>query len=345
MKHFLKSKKNFYRKNYSNDLKIMFLGTSSKVPTTTRNVTSILFKVSQKESWMFDCGDGTQRQLTLKPTDFPPIKKIFITHLHGDHFLGIVGMVFDCLNDLPPTQQIILEIYGPKGIKDFIYQTMKIQRSIYTFDYFEVYEFANVDEDSFKKDTNLIYPKNNIYEIYSNDEISIQACPIIHSIKCFGYVIERKNKLIFDPAKAKDLGLYPGSYRHLFNGKSVQTIKGITVHPSDVLVSDEKKKKVIILGDTCNPYSLKDIGMDADLLIHEATFESCQREKALLFKHSTPEMAGEVARDFNVKHLILTHFSSRYSEDEINIKLSKEAIDAYGSNNVTCAKDFMEIIL
>ncbi|PIU29753.1 ribonuclease Z [Candidatus Woesearchaeota archaeon CG07_land_8_20_14_0_80_44_23] len=292
---------------------MVFLGTSSMVPTKERNHSSF-FLGFRAEGILFDCGEGTQRQLKIAGINPNRITKILISHWHGDHTLGIPGLLQTlAANKYDKT----LKIYGPKGTKksiNYILKTFAFLNSI-SMEIFEI--------------------KKTMF--YENDEYALEAYPLEHKIPCLGFRFVEKDITKVDMAKAKKLGLSEGPIiGKLQSGKSV-IIKGRKIKPSDVTYI-QKGRTLGYIADTNRCENCSKIAKDADILISESTFESKLDEKAEDYTHMTARDAAMVAAGAGAKKLILTHFSQRYASVE---DLQEEA-KTYFPNSV-CAYDFMKV--
>lgn len=281
---------------------IQFLGTNAGSPTLNRNVSSIALILNEYNNnvWLFDCGESTQRQILYTSIKLNKINKIFITHLHGDHIFGLPGLL--------TTRSMFftknpLTLYGPKGVRNYILNTLKISNSFISFP-------LNIVEI------------NKEGEIYRDDNFKIIAVLLKHSIECYGFYIKEFNKTghlnVCELIKRK---IFPGPiYKLLKMGKKI-IINNILVDGKDFLGPYIKGKKIVILGDTSylNNFKYKNI----DLLIHESTLDSSMTRKANFRGHSTNIQAAYFAKQNNVKKLIITHFSSRYSNKKINFFLQE----------------------
>jgi ribonuclease Z len=295
-------------------MQITFLGTSSMVPTKERNHFSFFFKYKE-EGMLFDCGEGTQRQLRIvgiKPTS---ITKIFITHFHGDHVLGLPGL----LQTMSASQyEKTLQIYGPKGIKKFI---KKIQ-------------------ELFVYDNKLNYKVNEITKIkfLKTNDYSIEAYELEHSVKCIGYRFIENDKLKINMQKAKSFGLKEGPLLGKLQNNEEIIFNNKKIYPKDVTYII-KGRIIGFISDTIMTNNCLKIAKNADILISESTHTSRHIEKAEEYKHFTSKQAAFVANQSNVKKLILTHFSQRYKEiDEIlndAREIFPETIAAYDFLKIT----------
>jgi len=292
---------------------IVFLGTSSMVPTKERNHSSF-FLGFRAEGILFDCGEGTQRQLKIAGINPNRITKILISHWHGDHTLGIPGLLQTlAANKYDKT----LKIYGPKGTKKSINYILKTFAFINSIS-MEIFEIKKT-------------------RFYENDEYALEAYPLEHKIPCLGFRFVEKDITKVDMAKAKKLGLSEGPIiGKLQSGKSV-IVKGRNIKPSDVTYI-QKGRTLGYIADTNRCENCSKIAKDADILISESTFESKLDEKAEDYTHMTARDAAMVAAGADAKKLILTHFSQRYTSVE---DLQEEA-KTYFPNSV-CAYDFMKI--
>ena len=297
-------------------MEIIFLGTSSAVPTLERNHPSIALRAFA-EVMLFDCGEGTQRQLIEAKISPMKITKIFISHFHGDHILGLGGLI-QSLGFRGREKD--LDIYGPKGLH-------KIINAISSFGYFQ-------------KNYNL-----NIHEIQDGTVIEtedyvVECAKVEHNIPSYAYSIREKKKPLFLREKAEELGIPPGPlYGKLHNGEEVE-FEGRIIKPEQVLGEAKKGNKISYSGDTRPCEEMIRLARDSDILIHESTYEAEDHQRAVDNAHSTSVEAAEIAREANVNELVLTHISTRYTSDE---NILSEAQKVF--KNTKVAKDYMKIDL
>ncbi len=296
-------------------MKLVFLGTSASQPTEDRGMSCICLE-REGEILMFDAGEGAQRSYLKSGLGWNKKMKIFVTHLHGDHCIGILGLL-QTMTLQRRTEKI--EIYGPKGIDEFI--------------------AANIKVLSF----GLSFPVmiSTIEEGVVTDEktYTVKACNADHSVPAFSYVFQEKDKPgRFHPDKAKELGVPEGSlWNKLQNGEEV-TVEGKTVKPSDVLGEKRLGKKIGISGDTRPTKKLEEFFKDCDYLSFDSTFLDELKDRAIETHHSTSKEVATLAKNANVTNLILTHFSARYQDESV---LADEAKTIHDS--VIAAKDLLEI--
>ncbi len=272
-------------------MQILFLGTSGSWPTPKRNVSAVAVKRGP-EVLLFDCGEGTQRQFMLSPMSFMQVSRIFVTHFHGDHFLGIPGLVQSMtMGD----RQAPLEMYGPRGMKDLVHRMLTLGHFKAGFDV-PVRELAGGDEEDF-------------------GEYVVRALDAQHTVPALSYALEEKERPgRFDLEKARALGIPEGPlYRKLQEGQSV-LVAGRTFGPDLVLGPPRRGRKIVYTGDTMPSESLVAFARGADVLIHDATAETSLEEKANRYGHSTARQAALVAKDAGVRTLVLTHVSPRYED-------------------------------
>jgi len=290
-------------------LSIIFLGTSGSWPTTKRNVTSIAIKRG-KEVILFDCGEGTQRQLQRSSISYMQITKIFITHFHGDHFLGLPGLIQTMqLND----REVPLNIYGPKGMNKLLGQLLSL---------------------GFFKPNYKIYS----HEVRQGDELDfngyvIKIIKVKHGVPTIAYSLEEKLRPgKFNKPKALELGIPEGPFfSKLQQGKSITLDDGRKIVPEMVLGPSRKGRKIVYSGDTIPIEKMIDFAKDADVLIHEATFHSDFNDLSTSYGHTTASEAAEIAKKANVKKLFLTHISPRYLDSN---KLKEEAIKIFKNTDI-----------
>lgn len=269
-------------------MRIVFLGTGGTYPTKARNVTSIALQLP-REIVMFDCGEGTQRQLMFSPVSFMKIKKIFISHLHADHFLGLPGLIQSMsLNG----REDPLEVFGPAGTR------ANVQKML-TLGYFK---------GGFDVQAKDIRPGTTLHF----GSYSVECARADHSVPGLAYALqERPRPGRFNLKKAQRLGIPEGPlYRMLQEGKTV-VVGGKNVRPEQVLGRPRPGLRVVYSGDTKPSQKIVALAKGADVLIHDCTLDSSHNKLASDFGHSTAAEAATIARKANVRMLFLVHLSPR----------------------------------
>ncbi|AJF61438.1 Ribonuclease Z [archaeon GW2011_AR15] len=293
-------------------MEVVFLGTGSMVPTKERNHQSI-FISHNGEGLLIDCGEGTQRQLKIADIRPGRISKIFITHWHGDHVLGLPGLL-QTLGTSDYDRK--LEIYGPEGTKERLEHL------------FKAFSFNIEFEHSIKEIKNT--------ELKFRD-FSVISRELEHGMPCLGYRIEEKDKRRIKTNVIKKLGIPDGPLLGKLQENKPVRWKGKIVSPKDTTYVVEGKKIAVVL-DTMLCNGVYDLAQDADLLISEASFTSDLENKAEEYKHMTARQAATAASRSGVKELILTHLSQRYKTPENVLEEAKTVF-----RDVRIAHDFMKI--
>ncbi len=293
---------------------IIFLGTSSMVPTKDRAHSAILVEHA-KDNILMDCGEGTQRQMKITGADINRITKILISHWHGDHVLGLGGLI-----QTMAAQQYAgtLKLYGPVGSKRYIENMMKG----FSFDNRLNLEVIEITKDGI---------------IAEEEDYVIEARQLEHSIKCYGYALIEKDRRKMDLVAIKKLGIPQGPLLgKLQRGESI-ILKGkkVSADEATILV---KGKKIAYVADTMPCTAAVTLSKDADIMISESTLATQKEEKAEEYKHMTAKQAGILANQANAKKLVLTHFSQRYKDTK---ELEEEAKDVFA--NTIAAYDFMKV--
>ena len=296
-------------------MQIVFLGTSSMVPTKERNQIAVFLSYGS-DGILFDCGEGTQRQFKIAGISLTRVTKILISHWHGDHVLGLPGLI-QSLSSADYNGR--LEIYGPAGTK----KRMEKMFEVFVFD----------------KRLDLIVKEVREGIFFKNNDFYIEAFILEHGIETLGYRFVEKDKRKIDMRKIRKFGIPEGPLLGKFQqGKSVE-YNGKKINSVDVTYI-ENGKKVAYVTDTIlcdNCYRVAD---NADLLISEATYSSKLADKSEEYGHMTAKQAAELANKSNSKQLVLIHFSARYKNTQ---ELEEDARNIF--DNVICANDFMKIEL
>ncbi len=295
-------------------MRIVFLGTGGTYPSKLRNVTSIAVQLPG-EVVMFDCGEGTQRQLMHSTVSFMKIKKIFISHLHADHFLGLPGLIQSMsLNG----REEDLQVYGPRGTTENVESMLEL--------------------GYFKSGFSVVSADIRSGKVLDFGGYTITAVQAEHSIPSLAFGLEEKPRPgRFDLEKAKALGLPEGPlFRRLQSGKVVKA-GGKRVTPSMVLGRPRAGRKIVYSGDTKPSQRVIQLAKGADVLIHDCTLDSSHGTIARDFGHSTAAEAATVARKAKVGTLFLVHVSPRYEDVGI---LEREARGIFKNSQV--ARDLSE---
>ncbi len=295
-------------------LEIIVLGTACMVPTKERNHPGFLL-VNGKEVILFDCGEGIQRQLKIAGFRPTRIKKILLTHWHGDHSLGLPGLI-QTMASMGHSET--LEIYGPPGTKKKI-TALK-----------QVFKMEDAPELKIKE-----IKKPGVF--FENDDYSLWAEKMKHRLPTLGFSYQQKDKVKIYQSKLKEKGLKSGPLVGQLLAQKKVSFKGKTIHLKDVSWVKKGKKVVYITDTAINKNCLK-LAHQADLLICEATFAPELQEKAEKSFHLDVSQAAGLAGQAEVKHLLLTHFSARY-------KTVSELVEAARTifKNTRAAYDFMKI--
>lgn len=275
-------------------MKLTFLGTSAGKPTKERNVTALALELDQDNKWyLFDCGEATQHQILKTSLSVGKLCTIFITHLHGDHYYGLPGLLSSKTLDkaLSP-----LKVYGPKGIKRFIECVME------------------TSEEHLGYKLEIIEIEANV--ILSFDKFSLQVLPLVHSVESYAYLIQEydiTNKL--DEQKLRLEGIAPSAlYGELKRGNNI-IHEGKELHSNEYMLDPIPGRTLIIAGDNSEPDILDKRLDNLDLLVHESTYtQEVYDALPTKFLHTTAKKLGEAAHKHHVKNLIATHISARYSQ-------------------------------
>ena len=299
-------------------MQITFLGTGGSIPTPKRGLSAVAIQ-RKNELLMFDCGEGTQRQMIKAGVGFHRKAKIFVTHMHGDHVLGLPGLL-QTMSLLGRTNE--LEIYGPQGIKEFVDAINQTVRFTLTFPV----KISETDEGM----------------VCEEKEYAVTAIQSGHINPSLSYAMTEKPRPgRFRTKKAKELGVPEGQlWSKLQSGESVKLLDGRIVKPEMVLGASRPGRKIVYTGDTGPSEALVKLAKNADLLIHEATFEDELKERAIKDGHSTPSMAAETAKAADVKWLVLTHISARYKDANLLLQQAKKIFA-----DTELAEDFLKLEL
>jgi len=292
------------------------LGTAGSFPTVRRSLPAIAVK-RKNELLLFDCGEGVQRQMFIAKIGFRHKLKIFITHIHGDHVLGLPGLL-QTMSLLDMKRPV--EIHGPKGVYDFLEAIIKILGFHLTFPV----KVQEVGEGI----------------VCKTEEYSVHAVWTEHGVPNLAYaLVEKERPGRFYPEKAVSLDVPEGPlWSRLQNGEKIALGDGRVIVPEQVVGPPRPGRKVVYSGDTKPCPSVLELARDADLLIYEATFDDELAERASEGGHSTPSQGAAIAVEANVKKLVLTHISSRYDDGSVLLQQARKIFPS-----VEVAEDLMEL--
>ena len=282
-------------------LELTILGCHSATPRVNAHPTSQYLEINNRH-FLIDCGEGTQRQMRKYKVSFSKINHIFISHLHGDHFFGLIGLIstFGILN-----REKELHIYGPKGIKEVTNLQLKVSKSYVKFDL--------IFHELTSKNSELIFEDENV---------SVTTIPLSHRVYTNGFLFrekEAKRKLHIE-----NIQQYPEietcDYHNIKAGKDVVLESGEIIKNEELTLPPAETKSFAFCSDTSYKPDIVPIIKDVDLLYHEATFLSDREDLTKKTKHSTAKQAAQIAKQADANQLVIGHYSSRYK----NIELFKE---------------------
>jgi ribonuclease Z len=275
-------------------MELTFLGTASAMPTRQRNVSAVALRLPERrELWLFDCGEATQHQLLRTPLKPPQIRRIFLTHLHGDHLYGLPGLLTS-LSMLGVETPV--DVYGPAGLADVVGATLGAAHAACSFA-LHVHELAPG-------------------VVLEDGDLRVRCLRLEHGVPCFGFRVEEAPRPgRFDPVRAAALGVVAGpDFGVLKRGGTVVLADGRALRGEELTEPSLPGRVLALCGDTLPCEAAVELAREADVLVHEATFGEGRRQMAALRGHSTAAQAAEVALRATARRLVLTHFSARYQE-------------------------------
>ncbi|PYP49664.1 MAG: ribonuclease Z [Gemmatimonadetes bacterium] len=298
-------------------LTLRFLGTSASRPTVERNVSSLAL-IREGETLMFDCGEGTQRQMMRYGISFA-LADIFFTHMHADHMLGVTGLL-RTLGLQGRTEP--MNLYGPPGSEKLLWKAITLGSEK---QHFEIMVFEITPETPLKRSGYSLVP----FAVEHGDRLAI------------GYQLVEETRLgRFNPEKAREMGVPEGPlWGKIHKGETVTLPDGRTIEPSELVGPTRPGRRIVLTGDSRPSEGTIAAALGADILVHEATFATEEAPRALETGHSTAREAAEVAAKAGVKKLVLTHVSARYSRD--TSELEREAREIFPATII--ARDGLEI--
>lgn len=299
-------------------MELIFLGTGAGLPSKNRNVTSVALTLlnERKSIWLFDCGEATQHQILKSTIKLSKLEKIFITHMHGDHIFGLPGLLSS--RSFQSSGKPIT-IYGPAGIQKYVESALYLSGTHVSYP---------------------LYFEEVMPGVLFEDETFSVTCDLLdHGIASYGYRIVQKDKPgTLQVEKLLELGIEPGPvFQAIKNGEVVELADGRVVNGKDYIGPKQAGKIITIYGDTKQTEAGLALGENADVLVHEATFEAGLRDLATEYMHSTTKEAANLAKAVNAKRLIITHISARYDKEGSN-QLLEEARQVFKETEL--ANDF-----
>ena len=281
-------------------MKLTILGCYAATPRTITNPTSQVLEI-KNQMFLIDCGEGTQVQLRKHKIKFSRINRIFISHLHGDHFYGLIGLIstFTLLN-----RENDLHVYGPKGIKEIILLQLKLSNSYTGYNlYFHELE------------------SNESVLVFEDDNVTVKTIPLKHRVYTNGYLFKEKNthrKLNIEAVE--EYNIEKCYFAKIKNGGNITLENGKEIKNEELTFSPEKEKSYAFCSDTLYNESIIPIIKNVDVLYHESTFLESENHLASKTMHSTAKEAALIAKKANVGTLLMGHYSTRYGD----ISLFKE---------------------
>ncbi len=278
-------------------LQVTFLGTSSGVPTRARNVSSVALRLPQRaELWLFDCGEGTQHQFLRSELRVSQLRRVFVTHMHGDHVLGLPGLLasLGLAGSCPG-----IDLYGPDPLRDYLEGVLRTTS------------------------TRINYPlrTHRVRQaaasgalVLDDGDLTVRCAPLTHRVPAYAYRVDQKPRPgRFDVDRARALGIPAGPiYAELKQGRTVTLDDGRIIRGDSLCGPPRPGSSVVYCTDTVFCQAAVELAAGADLLIHESTFSHAEAAMAIARDHSTSTMAAQTALAAGVKRLVLTHLSPRY---------------------------------
>ena len=308
-------------------MRVTFLGTSSGVPTRARNVSAVALRLPQRsEMWLFDCGEGTQHQFLRSDLRLSQLRRVFITHMHGDHVFGLPGLLASL--GLSGSCNAGVDLYGPDPLDAFLTGALNNSstRIGYPLQVHRVRQAAELGS-----------------VLFEDDDLTVRCTPLIHRVPAYAYRVEQKPLAgRFDIARAKELQIPPGPvYAQLKRGETVTLEDGRVIDGTSLCGPERPGVSLVYCTDTVFSEAAVELARGADLLIHESSFAHAEAEMAFQKQHSTSTMAAQTAAEAGVGQLVLTHLSPRYvaGNPVTPDDLLREAQAIFP--NTTLARDFL----
>ena len=303
-------------------MEFTFLGTSAGTPTKARNVTALALRLKREKTWcLIDCGEGTQHQLLYTPYSLANLAAVFITHVHGDHCFGLVGLLASASLT---GRQTPLTIYGPAALAEFIPLTLKLTDTYLCYDI----EFVDV---------------NSLSQAVEVAGFAVSPILLSHRVPCHGWhFVERNIAHQLDQNKLRQAGIEPGPiWGEIQQGKQVMLANGQSVNGRDFWRLDNQARSIIVAGDNDQPALLAAAAAQANVLIHEATYTQEIADKVgPTPMHSSAMQLAKFAQQQGLPHLVMTHFSARFGgEGKSSIRVLAEEAKRFYHGKLFLAED------
>ena len=310
-------------------MQVTFLGTSSGVPTRARNVSAVALRLPQRsEMWLFDCGEGTQHQFLRSDLRLSQLRRVFITHMHGDHVFGLPGLLASL--GLAGSSSAGVDLYGPDPLESYLNGVLRTSSTRIGYP-LAVHRVRDAAEQGTL--------------LFEDDDFTVRCTPLTHRVPAYAYRIEQKPLAgRFDIEKARELNIPPGPvYAQLKRGETVTLEDGRSIDGTSLCGEERPGVSVVYCTDTVFCEAAIELARGADLLIQESTFAHGEAQMAFQKQHSTSTMAAQTAAEAGVGQLVLTHLSPRYVPG-IPVTPQELLIEAKAIfPNTLLAKDFLSI--
>ena len=310
-------------------MQVTFLGTSSGVPTRARNVSAVALRLPQRsEIWLFDCGEGTQHQFLRSDLRLSQLRRVFITHMHGDHVFGLPGLLASL--GLAGSCPAGVDLYGPDPLDSYLNGVLRTSSTRIGYP-LAVHRVRDAAEQGTL--------------LFEDDDFTVRCSPLTHRVPAYAYRIEQKPLAgRFDIEKARELNIPPGPvYAQLKRGETVTLEDGRSIDGTSLCGEERPGVSVVYGTDTVFCEAAVELARGADLLIHESTVAHGEAEMAFQKQHATSTMAAQTAAEAGVGQLVLTHLSPRYVPG--NPVTPQDLLDEAKAifPNTLLAKDFLSI--